>query len=433
MARGVGVDCFDMSSDSAPLPEAPSPPLPPISWRRNLYALWVAQLLAIIGFNLRDAFLPFFLKELSGGDLEQATLWSGLVLAGGAGVMIFAQPVWGIVADRKGRRPMVLRAMFAAMITVFLTGLAQAPWQILSLRMVEGAFTGTVAASTALVATSAPRDKLGYALGMIQTAVFAGSSLGPFLGGLLAEHIGFRPTFFIASGFLGLAGLIVLFTVQERFTPAPPGDARGFEALKASRSWLLTYTMVLMMLVLFVSRFAQMAVRPITPLYIAELGDLSDARAASITGLAYGLLGVTSAIASIVLGQRSDKVGHEKILFFSVLGTGIVFLPMALIVAPWQMVVLQALFGIGAGGLIPAANAIIANRTPAEKRGSIFGVTASVGSLGSFLGPLVGAGLAAYIGFPATYVFTGSVLLALAAFLGFTMMKPAHRGQPVRK
>src|SRR5690606_2551679 len=120
------------------------------------------------------------------------------------------------------------------------------------------------------------------------------------------------------------------------------------------------------------------AVRPITPLYIAELGDLSDARAASITGLAYGLLGVTSAMASIVLGQRSDRVGHEKILIFSVIGTGIVFLPMALIIAPWQMVVLQALFGIGAGGLIPSANAIIASRTPSEKRGSIFGVTASV-------------------------------------------------------
>ncbi|MEZ4500565.1 MAG: MFS transporter [Thermomicrobiales bacterium] len=406
-----------MDSASSTPPIQPGDQLPPISWKRNLYALWVAQLLAIVGFTLRDSFLPFFLKDLTGDDIAHTTLWSGLVLSGGAGVMIFAQPVWGIVADRKGRRPMVMRAMFAAMITVFLTGLAQAPWQILGLRMIEGAFTGTVAACTALVATSAPREKLGYALGMIQTAVFAGASFGPFIGGMLAAHLGFRPTFFIAAGFLGIGGLIVLFAVQERFTPAPKGELRGFAALKASREWLLASTMVVLMVVLFVSRFAQQASRPITPLFIADLGDLSDARAASITGLAYGLLGVTSAISSILLGQRSDRIGHQRVLVVSTLVSGLVFLPMALIAAPWQMVVLQALFGIGAGGLIPAANAMIANRTPPERRGSIFGVTASIGSLGSFLGPLAGSAIAAWVGFPATFLFTGFILLGLAGYL----------------
>jgi DHA1 family multidrug resistance protein-like MFS transporter len=164
-----------------------------------------------------------------------------------------------------------------------------------------------------------------------------------------------------------------------------------------------------------------MGVRPITPLYIAELGDLSDARAASVTGLAYGLLGVTSAIASIVLGRYGDRAGHQRILFFSVLSAGIIFLPMALITAPWQMVVLQALFGIGAGGLIPAANAIIADRTTPERRGAVFGVTASVGAIGAFIGPLVGAGIAATLGFPATFAFTGLVLIGLAAFLGYAI------------
>lgn len=406
-----------MSTMPPASPDSTNEELPPISWKRNLYALWIAQLLAIIGFSLRDSFLPFFLKDLTGDDIEKTTLWSGLVLAGGAGVMIFAQPVWGVLADRKGRRPMVMRAMFAAMITVFLTGLAQEPWQILALRMIEGAFTGTVAACTALVATSAPREKLGYALGMIQTAVFAGASFGPFLGGLLAAHVGYRPTFFIGAGFLGLGGLIVYFTVQERFTPAPRGELRGFAALRASREWLLGSTMVLMMVVLFVSRFAQQATRPVTPLFISEIGDLTDARAASVTGLAYGLLGVTSALSSILLGQRSDRIGHQRILIVSTVISGLVFLPMALINAPWQMVVLQALFGIGAGGLIPAANAIIANHTPPERRGSIFGVTASIGSLGSFLGPLAGAAIATSIGFPATFAFTGVMLLGLAAFL----------------
>jgi DHA1 family multidrug resistance protein-like MFS transporter len=410
-----------MSAESPTASEHLAVDHPAISWRRNLYALWIAQVLAIVGFTLRDSFLPFFLKDIGAGNVESATLWSGLVQAGGALVMAFAAPVWGIVADRKGRKPMVLRAMFAAMITIGLMGFAVAPWQVLTLRMVEGAFTGTVAASTALVASTAPRERLGYALGMIQTAVFAGASFGPFLGGLMADHFGYRPTFFIASGFLALAGVLVFFTVQERFTPAPRSDVRGLAAVRASRAWLLAPTMVTMMGVLFVSRFAQMGVRPITPLYIAELGDLSDARAASVTGLAYGLLGVTSAIASIVLGRYGDRAGHQRILFFSVLSAGIIFLPMALITAPWQMVILQALFGIGAGGLIPAANAIIAERTTPERRGAVFGVTASVGAIGSFIGPLVGAAIAATLGFPATFAFTGLVLVGLAVFLAYAI------------
>src|SRR5680860_1894778 len=130
-----------MSTVSPLAPGQPLADLPPISWRRNLYALWIAQVLAIVGFTLRDSFLPFFLKDIGTDEIESATLWSGLVQAGGALVMAFAAPIWGIVADRKGRKPMVLRAMFAAMITIGLMGLVSAPWQLLALRMVAVSYT----------------------------------------------------------------------------------------------------------------------------------------------------------------------------------------------------------------------------------------------------------------------------------------------------
>jgi MFS transporter, DHA1 family, multidrug resistance protein len=404
-------------TEPGPQGDEPDSRPPPISWRRNLYALWIAQVFAIVGFTLRDSFMPFFLKDLGAAEIEQATLWSGLVQAAGAGVMAFAAPFWGIVADRRGRKPMVLRAMFAATITIALMGFATAPWQLVALRMVEGAFTGTVAASTALVASSAPKERLGYALGMIQTAVFTGASLGPFLGGLFAHYLGYRTTFFVAGGFLAFAGMLVYFTVQERFTPAPPGNVRGIAALKASQTWLLAPALVAMIAVIFVSRFAQMGVRPMTPLYIGELGNLTDARAASVTGLAFGLMGVTSAVASILLGRYGDRTGHDRILIVSVLAAGIIYVPMAVITMPWHMVVLQALFGIAAGGLIPAANAIVAAQTPPERRGAIFGVTASAGSVGAFVGPLACAAIAATAGFPATFAFVGFVLIGLAGGL----------------
>jgi MFS transporter, DHA1 family, multidrug resistance protein len=121
--------------------------------------------------------MPFYIKELGASSTDQAVLWSGLVLAGGAGVMAVVAPIWGLLADRHGRKPMVLRAMFAATVTVGLMGLATEPWQLVALRMVEGAFTGTVAASTALVASSAPKERLRFAI-------------GPFLGGISADLVG---------------------------------------------------------------------------------------------------------------------------------------------------------------------------------------------------------------------------------------------------
>jgi DHA1 family multidrug resistance protein-like MFS transporter len=403
-------------------------------WRRNLYAITIAQALAIMGFSLRESFLPFYLKSLGADSTGSAAIWSGLISAGGAGVMAFSAPFWGVVSDRRGRKPMLLRAMFGALFTVSLMGLATQPWHLLALRFLEGALTGTVTASTALVASSAAKEKLGFSLGLVQTAVFSGASLGPFLGGLLADEIGYRPTFAVAGAFLGSAGLIVLFFVKEEFTPVPRGQTKGLRALRASTSWLMVPMLLTMTGVLFAVRFAQMSTRPILPLYVEHVGGFAgesgDARAASLSGIALGLLGLTSAVAAVYLGRRGDKVGHRKILLGSIFGAGLIYMPMAAVTGVWQLILLQALFGIAAGGLIPAANALIAEWTPRERRGVSFGISAAAGSLGGTFGPLAGSATAASLGFRAAFLGTGLILLALAAGVAYVFARPAPNEAP---
>lgn len=387
-----------------------------IDWRRNLYAIWIAELLAIVGFSLRAPFLPYYLQDLGATSDDSAALWSGLINAGGAGVMAITAPLWGALADRRGRRPMLIRAMFCATCTVGLMGLATAPWQLLGLRFIEGAFTGTVTAATALVAASAPKDRLGYSLGMIQMAIFSGASLGPLFGGILSDQIGYRATFAVAASMLFTGGLIVTFVVRERFSPVPrtSGGERGFKAMRASSAWMFTGIMGSMILMLLASRFASSAVQPIIPLFVEQMsngGKLWDLSSATTSGLALGVLGLTSAISSIFLGRLGDKRGHRKILLACAVGGGVLYLPMALATSSWQLVALQGLFGVAAGGLVPSANAIVAHRTPVEKRGVIYGVTAAAASIGGFFGPLVGAGIAAVIGFGTAFVVTGLFLL----------------------
>lgn len=389
-----------------------------ISWKRNLYALWIAQTLVLTAFSFRDAFLPFYMEELGDLSTDQAALWSGLSMSGGALVMVVAAPFWGTVADRRGRKPMVLRSMWAAMITAFLMAFAMSPTQMVALRMIEGAFTGTIAACAALVASTAPQDRMGYALGMIQTAVFVGASIGPFLGGVLADLVGYRATFMCSALLFATGGVIVFLFVRESFAPVERGPERGLAAIKSARAWLLTPTLIAMTSILVLMRFTQMGGRPILPLYIEELGGYTDARAASLAGLAFGLMGLTSAISAMLLGRRGDRVGHQKILVACLIGAVIFYIPMAAVISAWQIILLQGLFGFAVGGLMPATNAIIVSSTPPERRGAIFGFTASVGSLGAFAGPLIGAALLATLGFRAAFGFlalilTGAVVVIL--------------------
>ena len=388
-----------------------------VSWRRNLYAITIAQALAIVGFTLREPILPFYLKHLGATSTESATRWSGLFAAGGAITMAVTAPLWGIVGDRFGRKPMLLRSMIAASLTVGLMGLATAPFHIVGLRLVEGAFTGTVTASTALVATSAPRDRLGFNLGMVQTAVFAGAAFGPAIGGFSAAQFGYRATFAISAGLLLSAVAVVIFFVQEVFTRAEAPAGRK-QTREAKWGWMLGSVMIAMLAALFAVRFVQMGIRPIMPLYLQELGNYGDTRAASVSGWMFGVLGVSSAASSIVFGRRGDRVGHRRILVGCVLGAGIIYIPMALADSAWQLIALQGLFGVAAGGMIPAANAIIADVTPADRRGFTFGITATAGAVGSAIGPLLLSSLIApAFGFEVAFVTVGVLLIGLAVWL----------------
>lgn len=430
----------DRDSDQQPYEEAPTETrlsrripllgslLAATGWRRTLYGIWLAQLLVISGFSMRAPFMPMYLHDLGVTSREGQAYWSGLMMSFGAGMQAFTSPIWGSVADKYGRKPMLVRAQVAAFATITLSAFVVAPWQLLGLRLVEGAMTGTVAAATALVAASMPRARLGYGLGMVQTAVFSGSALGPLLGGVLADSIGHRSTILVSGCMAGLAAVVTIFTVKESFDrPAP--RAKG-AARDATWKIILAPTLLSLMMSLLVIRFASSAVQPITPIFVEKISHAGHS-VSTLAGLTLGVLGVTSAVSSIYLGRLGDKRGHFPILFWCLIGAGLVYLPMAGAQHPWHLITLQAVFGLFAGGLIPAANALIANVTDEGKRGMVFGFINTAGSIGGFAGPLAGAAWAGLFGIRATFVLVGTVLLIMAIWLLVTnrrrpMEPPRH-------
>jgi DHA1 family multidrug resistance protein-like MFS transporter len=310
-------------------------------------------------------------------------------------------------------------------------GFATAPWQLVALRVAEGTLTGTVAAATALIATSAPKPRLGYALGMVQTAVFAGAAGGPLLGGIAYDRLGPRATFWLAGAMLGSGGLIVALFARERFAPvvrSPQTQLGRWQRWQTSGAFLFSVAMMTMLAAIFVIRLTAMGMQPVLPLFIAQLTPDSP-NVATIAGIVLGTAGFTSALAAAYFGRLGDRAGHRRVLGISLVAAGVFYLPMAIVREPWQLALLQALLGVAAGGLIPSANALVAHLTPVERRGAVFGLTAALSGLGGFIGPLLGAGLATSLGFRATFIAAGTLLLALAAmvYLTRTATEPGSR------
>ena len=392
-------------------------PTTSISWRRNLYALWIAQTLTIIGFSLRTPFLPFFIKDLGASSFESQALWAGVINGGGAAVMAITAPLWGMVADRYGRKPMVVRAMFCGAVTFGLMSLARSPWHLLLLRFCEGAFTGTVTASTTLVASTTPRARMGYGLGMMQMAVFSGASAGPLLGGILADQLGYRPTFVVAGALLFISAIIVATQVREQFErPTTTRQITAADAPATLSALLLGSAMLAMLSVLFVLRVASSAIQPIMPLYVERLAG-SGGSVATLAGLTLGVAGLTSAIASVTLGRLADRIGQRPVLIVSALCVGLLYLPLALAQTTTQLIVLQGLFGVAAGGVLPSANAIVANLTPAQRRGAVYGFAAAATSFGGFIGPLGGSSLAALVDIRWVFIVNGLLMLAIGLWV----------------
>lgn len=397
-------------------------------WRRNLYVLWVAETLTILGFSMCYPFLPFFLTELGVKSFDSRALWTGALTASSAGVMALAAPFWGMTADRYGRKPMIVRAMLGGALATGLMGLVVAPWQLLILFMIDGALSGTVTAAMTLVASTTPNKHLGYALGLLQTGIFTGSSAGPFVGGLVADHFGYRPVFGVGFVLLFGSALLVLVAIREHFVRAPrdttaPGRAGRGAALLAL---LLAGAIPASIAMMFALRLTNSAISPILPLFVETLAR-PGAPLASLTGLTFGISGLGSAIAGLTLGRAADRLGHRLVLSATGLAIAVLYMPLALVREPWQLIVSYGLLGLATGGIAPSLQAIVADLTPPARRGAVFGVTSAASTAGGFVGPFGGSLLAATADLRLIFLLSGALILAFTAWLAHAL-RVAQRG-----
>jgi DHA1 family multidrug resistance protein-like MFS transporter len=396
-------------------------------WRKNLYASWIAEMIAITGFNFVMPFMPFYIQELGITDVGKAAQWAGILAGVPAIVMTIFSPIWGSLADIYGRKIMVERAMFGSAISIFFMASVTNVYQLLFFRILQAALTGTIAACIALVSSSSPPQKMGYSLGLMQTAIFTGSCIGPLLGGVIADNFGYRNSFHITSMLLFIAGLLVFFMVKEDFHPLPKKEISSNNFWKNLRIVFSSHQLVIMIFVFFLVQFSVMIVNPVFALFIEET-FISIKSISSTTGAMLALTGFASVFSSAYIGRLSDKFGYKKLLIISILGAGLFYIPQAFVTSTFQLALLRIFLGLFYGGILPTANTIISLSTSPYDRGKAFGITTSATCLGNTMGPLAGGLVASTLSLKAVFVFTATVLILTGIWIIIAVKKPKERG-----
>ena len=385
-------------------------------WKIDLAVMWFCSFFVMGGMTMVIPFLPLYLQELGIDDPHKVAIWAGFIFAANFVTLFAFQPLWGKLADRYGRKVMLLRSCFGMAIIIILMGFAQSAWQLLALRLINGVVSGFNPAAVSLISASAPKERMGFAMGTLQSGVIAGTITGPLFGGLLADVVGFRPIFYMTGAILLVASLLVAVLVREKFdrkaAAALPQLSifKGFGQLRAIPQLPALFTVTLII------QFALLSTMPVLPLFIQQMHpDMT--RLALFAGLVGSVAGLSNMIAAPLLGRLADKIGAQRVLGFALLGATVTLIPQAFATTVWQLLAARFMFGLFLGGIVPSVQSLIRRFTPDGMESRAFAFNSSFLSVGNLLGPIIGGFASGLIGIPGVFLMSAALMLVNAIWV----------------
>jgi len=365
----------------------------------------------MIAFNF-VVFMPLYVQQLGNFTPKEAAFWNGVGSSGFGIGMFIGSLVWGIAADRWGRKLNVIRVMVLGAALLILQGASPNIYVLTAGRWGQGLFTGSVAAVLAMSTAVVPRDKIAFASGLITAGVSGGSSLGSVIGGFLGDHMGYRNVFYLGGAILFACGLIVFWLVKEKFEPPPRQEAASVTSmlrLAISRDMLPVLTF------LFVLSLAPSIAGPIVPLFIKELNPLGQAATAS--GLIFGITGVVYTLSTLVAARLSERINLKKILVFSLLAGGLLTLPPVWATSVGQLFIFFIAGSLFGGGVATSSNAVVGLSVARGQEGMAYGLANAAGSLSGGIGPLIGGSLASVLGFRPMFAIQAGLYLLVTIYV----------------
>lgn len=400
-----------------------------MNWKAVLTILTCNVVLMSASYTMLIPFLPMYLINELGVTSDNVNMWSGIIFSVTFIVSAVMAPIWGKLSDKKGRKPMAVRAGVGLAITYFICGIVSSPIQLMFARILQGFAAGLWPAELAIMSSYAPKEKLGFCMGVMQGALTAGGVIGPLLGGVLASVFGMRVSFFISAGALALITLITLIFIKE-----PPREAKTPEQLalakEAEKVNLLKVPMIRRMLeCAVVIQMAILILQPILTLYVAELHHSMD-NVIMLSGMVFSLGGFAGAISAPLWGRYGQSHGFFRTMCITLAGTGFILIIQSIPNTLTPFAILQFVCGLFYAGVYPSINSILVKKSPAEQRGRIFGLMFAAQQIGSTIGPLVGGFIGTFFGLKFVFIFAGILMFITSALM---YLKPPISRKPRKR
>lgn len=394
-------------------------------WKVNLISVWFGCFFTGLAISQILPFLPLYVAQLGVTSHEALSMWSGLTFSVTFLVSAIVSPMWGSLADRKGRKLMLLRASLGMAVAILLQAFATNVWQLFFLRALMGLTSGYIPNAMALVASLAPRERSGWALSTLSTAQISGVIAGPLMGGFLADRVGLHWVFLITAGLLMVSFMITLLCIKEGVRPvATKGQRLSGKAVFASLPYPgLAISLFVTTLVI---QLCNGSIGPILALFIQSLAPDSN-NIAFLSGLIAAIPGVSALMSAPRLGKLGDRIGTERILMATLIVAVMLFFAMSFVTHPVQLGALRFLLGFADGAMLPAVQTLLLKYSSDRITGRIFGYNQSFMYLGNVVGPLMGAGVSALAGFRWVFIATALVVLINIVQLAVALNRTANK------
>lgn len=391
------------------------------SWKVNLISVWFGCFFTGLAISQILPFLPLYVSQLGVSSHEALSMWSGLTFSVTFLVSAIVSPMWGSLADRKGRKLMLLRASLGMAIAILLQAFASNVWQLFLLRALMGLTSGYIPNAMALVASQVPRERSGWALSTLSTAQISGVIGGPLMGGFLADHVGLRAVFIITAILLMVSFLVTLFLIKEGARPTV-SKAQRLSGKAVFASLPYPGLMIALFVTTMVIQLCNGSVGPILALFIKSMEPDSN-NIAFLSGMIAAVPGVSALIAAPRLGKLGDRIGTARILMATLVVAVVLFFAMSFVTTPFQLGVLRFLLGFADGAMLPAVQTLLVKYSSDQVTGRIFGYNQSFMYLGNVAGPLIGASVSAMAGFRWVFAATAVVVLLNILYLAVVLRR----------
>ena len=367
-------------------------------------------------------FLPFYIRELGITNQDELEHWSGIVFSGPFILSFILTPVWGMLGDRFGKKTMVMRAIFGLAVSQLLIGFSANVVQLFIFRMVQGAISGFIASSLALVSSSTPKERSGYAIGILQTSISSGTVIGPFIGGIISDMTSYRTVFFVTSVLCFISGILVFIIVKE------PERTAVKKIYTVAENYRYVFGKSEILTAMISITFIQISItiaQPVFALFVESITKGTE-YISTLTGAIFGTLGIFSVISSPWWGRRNDTKSFKKNIIIAITGAGLAYCLHTFITNPFLLFPVRAFLGFCIGGIIPVLYAYINKNISDERKGGVMGIASSFTLFGNLVGPLLCTLL--LLKLPLNYIFLiAGLMLFVNAILIFYNVKEVKR------